>query len=162
MSLSWQANGQFNAKYSGVADGNGNDVDTKSLASSTAAQNITMVANGAATGDYSYTLFGESRTLNAQHYDVFVDGVLLNDGTNPDFANGMQFTLENSSAEYNPSLGLQRFGLFGSGNSNVDPDVLFDNIVLRTGFHITAVPEPGSACLFLGALASFGYVRRRK
>lgn len=147
-SLSWQADGKFSAKYSGVADANPNDIDTKTSSGPLVGVHaITMIANGATAGTYAYSLFGESRTLNPLSYDVYIDGVLFNDSPDADFANGMLFHF-NASGDYDKTLGLQRFGLVGSSDANVDPDVLYDNILLRTGSDIL-VPEPGSITLVL-------------
>jgi len=154
-SLSWQADGKITAKYSdsGLNDGDATDVDTKASAALTGVHSVTIVGNNDVSDTYAYSLFGESRTLNAQSYDVFIDGVLLNSGSDAWYANGMKYTLEKSSADYDPSLGIQRFGLLGSSNSDVDPDIQFDNIVLRTG---SSIPEP--AAFGLMALVSIGFV----
>ena len=92
-----------------------------------------MIANPADSGTYRYSLFEETRTLNPTSYDVFIDELLFT----ADFENGLPFTLTKSEVDYEPELGLQRFGLFGSSNANVDPDYLFDNIILSTGADIT-------------------------
>ena len=121
-------------------------------------QNITLVANGATAGDFSYSLFGESRILNPLHYDIYIGGDLLNDGAGADFINGMQFHTERSFGNYFPSDGLQRFGLIGSSNADIDPDYVFDNVVLRTGADVTAIPEQ----LLLASLVMQGFTRRRQ
>jgi hypothetical protein len=107
------------------------------------------------------------RTLNPLSYDLYINGELLNssmegDDSHDDFKNGLAFhTLK--SGDYDPSLGIQRFGLIGSSNSNTDPDVLFDNIIVSTGSDITAaIPEPGSAMLTLIGSLSLLAVRRRR
>ena len=160
-SLSWQADGKITAKYSdsGLSDGDATDVDTKSTAVLTGVHDVTIVGNNDTSATYAYSLFGESRVLNPQSYDVFIDGVLLNSGSDAWYANGMKYTLENSDANYDPALGIQRFGLFGSGSSDVDPDVEFDNIVLRTGNDI--VPEPASFGMMALASGAFIFIRRR-
>ncbi len=128
-SLSWQADGRFTAKYE-REDGT---VGTKGVfLTSDAVSEITMVANPTEDETYTYSLFDETRTLNATSYDVFIDEILIS----ADFDNGMPFHLTKSEAEFLPELGLGRFGLIGSSNANVDPDYLFDNIILRTGFDI--------------------------
>lgn len=166
-SLSWQADKKVTAKYQGTADGNDSDVDTKGSDPLEEVSDITLVANGGLADTYTYSLFGSERTLNPLSYDVYIDGMLLNsssegDASHDDFKNGMLFhTLK--STDYDPSLGIQRFGLIGSSNSNTDPDVLFDNVILRTGSDIAVViPEPGS-CL-LAAVGAMGLlvVRRRR
>jgi hypothetical protein len=146
-SLSWQADGDFTAKYSGVLDGDANDVDTLNSDPLVGVQSITMIANGATAGDYSYTLFGGPRTLHPLHYDIYINGVLLNNDPDPDFANGMQFHTEKSATDYNPALGLSHFGLVGSSDSDVGPDYLFDNILIKTGSDI--IPEPSMAALVM-------------
>lgn len=128
-SLSWQADGKMTAKY----EGGGGSVATLSTSPLAGVHGMTLVVNPAISGTHSYSLFGVSRTLNPTSYDVFVDEVLLNSG----FANGLEFTLTKSAGSFDPALGLGRFGLHGSSNVDVDPDYLFDNIVLRTG----AVPQ---------------------
>ena len=159
-SISFQADGDTNAKYSGIADTNGvdadgnpildsnrNDVDTISTDPIEGVSTMTMVANGSTTDTFTYTLFGLTRTLDPLHYDVYISGELLNTSTDDpvtdldfarveDRANGLQFTTENSFGQYLPNNGLGRFGLVGSSDSNVDPDYIFDNIVLRTGADI--------------------------
>jgi hypothetical protein len=69
------------------------------------------------------------------HYDVYLNGVLVNDGTTADQANGLQFHTERSSS-YFADDGIGRFGLVGSSNTDTFPDYDFDNIVLRTGADI--------------------------
>jgi len=162
-SLSWQADKRFTAKYNGSSDGTTTDIDTTNSAALEGVHDITMIANGAPAGTYSYSLFGESRTLNPLSYDIYIDGVLFNDSSPGDakhdeFKNGMLFH-DRPTDDYDPALGLQRFGLIGSSDANVDPDVLFDNIILRTGADI--IPEPGSLILMLGGLA-WMCVRRRR
>ena len=131
--LSWQADGRFTAKY----DRGDGGVSTKgTFLPADLVSNITMVANPADSGTYSYTLFEEDRTLGPTSYDVFIDELLFT----AEFENGMPFTLTKSEGEYDPELGLQRFGLFGSSNADVDPDYLFDNIILSTGPDIVGDP----------------------
>ena len=109
-SLSWQADGKFTAKY----DRGDGGVSTKStFLSKGFVSDITMIANPADSGTYSYSLFEETRTLNPTSYDVFIDEVLFT----ADFDNGLPFTLTKSQVDYEPELGLQRFGLFGSSSS---------------------------------------------
>ena len=129
-SLSWQADGRFTAKYE-REDGT---VGTKGifLPSETVSE-ITMIANPSLEQTYTYTLFDETRTLSATSYDVFIDELLYSS----DFEMGMPFHLTRSADEFDPTLGIQRFGLIGSSNANVDPDYLFDNIILRTGEDIS-------------------------
>lgn len=160
-SISWQADAEFTAKYSGISDGSATDVDTLSSDPLVGGHTISMVANGTDVGgaDYTYDFFGVSRTLHPQHYDVYINGVLLNDGLHPDFANGMQFTLEKSSATYDPALGLQRIGIVGSSDSNTGSDVLFDDIAIRTGDDM--IPEPATLGLMLGSFALLAGLRRR-
>lgn len=151
-SISWQADGELTAKYQGTADGNAADVDTTSTEALEGVQNITMIANGSLADTYSYNVFGDDRTLNPLSYDIYINGDLLNssmegDTNHDDFKNGLMFhTLK--STDYDPALGLQRFGLIGSSNSNTDPDVLYDNVILSTGDDIL-IPEPGSSFLLL-------------
>jgi len=139
-SLSFQADGDFTAKYSGIADGNASDVDTLNSDPLVGAQSISMIANGATAGTYAYNVFGVARVLDPLHYDIYINGVLLNDSPDADFANGMQFHTEKSAGNYDPALGLSQFGLLGSSDSDVDPNYLFDNILLKTGADI--IPEP--------------------
>ncbi|MEQ9461241.1 MAG: PEP-CTERM sorting domain-containing protein [Phycisphaeraceae bacterium] len=151
-SLSWQADGEVTAK----SEGGFGSVATKSSDALVGVQQITMVGNAAVAGNYDYTLFGVSRSLNPQSYDVYINGVLFNDSSDADEINGLEFTLTKSAGNYDPALGLGRLGLIGSSNSNVDPDVFYDNIILRTGDDV--IPEPASALLLgLGAMA----LRRR-
>ncbi len=165
-SLSWQADGKVSAKYQGNADDNPSDVDTTSSDALVGVQDITMVANGALSGDYTYSLFGIERTLNPLSYDVYINGELLNssmegDDKHEEFMNGMAFhTLR--STDYDPALGIQRFGLIGSSNSNTDPDVLYDNITFFTGADIAPVPEPGSSLLLLVGSSVWMLGRRRR
>ncbi|QDU70747.1 PEP-CTERM sorting domain-containing protein [Mucisphaera calidilacus] len=144
-SLSWQADKEITAKYENTDD----EFKTDSTEPLDGVVDVTIVGNAAVSGNYDYTLFGETRSLAAQSYDVFIDGVLFNDDASK--ANGLGFTLLKASGNYDPAEGLQRFGLLGSSNGDVDPDVYFDNIILRTGDDI--VPEPASlALLSVGAL----------
>lgn len=133
-SLSWQADSRLTAKYE-REDGTVGTLGT--FLSPQTVADITLVANPNGDDSYSYTLFDETRTLNTTSYDVFVDGFLLS----ADFENGMPFHLTRSEAEFDPFLGLSRFGLIGSSNANVDPDYLFDNIILRTGDDIATEVE---------------------
>jgi hypothetical protein len=132
-SLSWQADGRVTAKYQGLADGNAGDVDTLVSAPLVGVHAVTLVVNGGLSAPYAYDVYGRPRTLDPLHYDVYVDGILLNEGSDPDVARGLSFTLSISAGDYDPGLGLQRFGLHGSSNAAVDPDYLFDTIVLRVG-----------------------------
>ncbi len=159
-SLSWQADGKITAKFSdsGLNDGDATDVDTKSTAALTGVHDVTIIGNNEVSATYAYSLFGESRTLNAQSYDVYIDGALLNSGSDAWYANGMKYTLEKSAADYDPSLGIQRFGLLGSSNSDVDPDIQFDNIILRTG---SSIPEPAAIGMMALVSAAFVFIRRR-
>ena len=163
-SLSWQADGEFTAKYQGTADGDPNDVDTKSSDVLEGVQDITLIANGGLSDSYSYNVFGLDRTLDPLSYDVYINGELLNssmegDDSHDDFKNGLAFHTIRSAADYDPSLGIQRFGLVGSSNANVDPDYIFDNIIVSTGANI--VPEPGSSLMLLMGAMSFLGLRRR-
>lgn len=163
-SISWQADSEVTAKYNGAADGSATDVDTTSSEALVGVHHITMIANGALAGTYSYSLFGESRTLNPLSYDLYIDGVLLNssspgDTNHDDFKNGLLFH-DRPTDDYDPTLGLQRFGLIGSSDANTDPDVFYDNIILRTGGAIL-VPEPASLALLISTMA-VGAVRRRR
>lgn len=153
-SLSWQADGELTAKHSDPGDGVG-DVDTLSSAALVGVQTITLVANGAASGTYSYNLFGGSRTIDPLSYDVYINGTLLNTA----FATGLAFHEDKTGSIYNPALGLQRFGIVGSSDADFDPDYQFDNIVLRTGVHI---PEPSVLGLLLVAAGVMGVVRRTR
>ena len=167
-SASWQSDGKINAKYSdhGLNDGSSGDVDTTST--SFANENlykvidVTIIGNAQVAGTYGYSLFGETRTLNPQSYDMYVnDGSgweLLNDGTDEWFANGMSFTLEKSAAEYDPALGIGRFGLVGSSDSNTGTQMMYDNILLKTGADV--IPEPATLGL-LGISGAFMLVARR-
>ena len=164
-SLSWQADGRFTAKYQGSADDDPNDVDTLGSDMLEGVQDITFISSGP-TDSYSYNLFGESRTLNPLSYDIYINGELLNssmegDAFHDDFMNGLHYHTIRSAADYDPSLGIQRLGLVGSSNSNVDPDVLFDNIILRTGADIAPIPEPASSLLVLMGATGFLALRRR-
>lgn len=157
-SISWQADGDIGGKYSGAEDGIG-DVDTKNSDPLTGVQDVTMIANGALSGTYTYNLFGETRTLDPLHYDLYIGGVLLNsssegDAKHDDFKNGMQFHYDKSDNEYDTSLGLQQFALFSSGTGDTDPDVYFDNIIFSTGADIgNQVPEPSSLLILMGVAA---------
>ena len=167
-SVSWQSDGKINAKYSdhGLNDGVANDVDTTST--SFANENlykvidVTIIGNAKVAGTYSYTLFGESRTLNPQSYDVYIDEgsgfYLLNDNTDEWMINGLSFTLEKSAAEYDPALGIGRFGLVGSSDSNSGTQMMYDNILLKTGADV--IPEPATIGL-LGISGAFILVSRR-
>lgn len=124
-SLSWQADGRVTAKY----EGGGGSVATLSSAPLVGAHDITLVVNPAISVTYTYGFFGAPRTLNPTSYDVYIDDVLLNSG----FANGLEFTLTKSEGTFDPALGLGRFGLHGSSNADVDPDMMFDHIVLSIG-----------------------------
>lgn len=164
LSLSWQADGEFTAKYNGSADGSITDVDTTSSEELVGVQNISMIANGALAGTYTYNAFGVERTLNPLSYDIYINGVLLNDSmegdtNHDDFKNGLLFH-DRPTDSFDASLGIQRFGLIGSSNSNTDPDVFFDNIILRTGDDITAIPEPASVALGLAGLVLIAARRR--
>ncbi len=174
-SISWQADGDVGGKYQGNDDGVPSDVDTKNSSpldadpGNPAVHDITMIANGNVTGMWAYQAFGETRNLNPLSYDLYIDGELLNsanpgDGKYAEFINGMEFTLLNSAANYDPSLGLQRFGLFGGSTSGSSPNVLFDNIVITTtpaDMGVT-VPEPTSVMLLMAASAAgLVSVRRR-
>jgi len=159
-SMSWQADGELTAKFNNPSDGTG-DVDTKSSLALVGVQGITMIANGALAGNYDYSLFGETRSLNPLSYDVYINGVLLNSGTDAWYANGMEFHYLKTGSEYVPANGLQRFGLIGSSNANIDPDYLYDNVILSTGLDI--IPEPSSAALLLiGFLALGRSIKGRK
>lgn len=167
-SVSWQADGKVTAKYQGSADDDPNDVDTKGSDPLEGVQDVTLIVNGGVDADYSYDLFGTSRTLDPLSYDIYINGDLLNssmegDASHDDFKNGLAFHTIRSAADYDPSLGIQRFGLIGSSNSNVDPDFLFDNIVLRTGADIAGapVPEPGTSLMFLMGATGLLALRRR-
>lgn len=157
-SLSWQSDGEFTAKYNGAADGSSTDVDTTSSDQLVGVQDITMIANGAVSGSYTYDIFGITRTLNPLSYDVYINGVLLNDSmpgdtNHDDFKNGLLFH-DRPTDDYDPTLGLQRFGLIGSSDANVNPDYMFDNIILRTGGDIgNVIPEPSS---WIGMLCGAG------
>ena len=164
-SVSWQADGKVTAKYQGSADGDPNDVDTKGSDPLEGVQDVTLVASGP-TDSYSYNLFGSDRTLDPLSYDIYINGDLLNssmegDDFHDDFKNGLAFHTIRSAADYDPSLGIQRFGLIGSSNANVDPDVLFDNIILRTGADIAPVPEPGTSLMMLIGATGVLAIRRR-
>ncbi|QDT67888.1 hypothetical protein MalM25_07960 [Planctomycetes bacterium MalM25] len=166
-SISWQADGDIGGKYSGAEDGIG-DVDTKNSSPLTGVQDVTMIANGALTGTYTYDLFGETRTLDPLHYDLYIGGVLLNssspgDSKHDDFKNGMQFHYDKSDNEYDTSLGLQQFALFSSGTSDTGPDVYFDNIIFRTGDDIgNLVPEPSSLLALICGVAFTASASRRR
>ncbi len=160
-SVSFQADGRMSIKYSGLGDldangdpaPNPNDVDTIFTDVLVGVQTVTIVANGnvalaadlitplEGVADYTYTLFGQTRTLHSLHYDVYINGVLVNDDTGPDEANGLQFHTERSTS-YFADDGLGRFGLVGSSNSDTLPDYDMDNIVLRTGADIEASDAP--------------------
>lgn len=166
-SISWQADGDIGGKYSGAEDGVG-DVDTKNSDPLTGVQDVTMIANGNLTDPYTYNILGETRTLDPLHYDLYIGGVLLNssspgDAKHDDFKNGMQFHYDKSDNEYDTSLGLQQFALFGSGTSDTGPDVYFDNIIFTTGDDIgNTVPEPSSLLALISATAlSVSAARRR-
>lgn len=167
-SISWQADGDIGGKYSGAEDGIG-DVDTKNSDPLTGVQDVTMIANADLSDSYTYNIHGETRTLDPLHYDLYIGGVLLNssspgDAKHDDFKNGLQFHYDKSDNEYDTSLGLQQFALFGSGTSDTGPDVYFDNIIMTTGTDIgNTVPEPSSLLALMSATAlttSFGRRRR--
>lgn len=165
-SVSWQNDKDVGGKYSGAEDGIG-DVDTKNSSPlDPGVHDITMVANAALAGTYTYSIFGEVRTLDPLHYDLYIDGVLLNssspgDAKHEDFKNGMQFHFDKSDSEYDPALGLQQFALF-TGTSDVGVDTYFDNIILTTGDDIgNAVPEPTTLVALVGFLATAAATRRR-
>ncbi len=168
-SVSWQADGDMNAKYNGSSDGSSTDVDTTSTDPLLNQVNrVTLVANGALSGTYTYNIANVTRTLNPLSYDLYVDGNLLNasspgDAKHDEFKNGMLFHFEKSGSEYNPALGLQRFALLGSSDANIDPDVLYDNIILTTGDDMGApIPEPTSAMLALAGFALLSLRARRR
>jgi hypothetical protein len=133
-SLSWRANGTVTASY----EGGGGTAPTVSSSALAGVHDITLIAFPATSGNFTYTLFGGTRTLNPTSYDVYIDGGLLNTA----FANGLPFTLTKSTGVYDPALGLGRFGLHGSSNSDVDPDYLFDNILLQRIEETTGGPVP--------------------
>lgn len=153
-SLSWDGDGDFTAKYSD--GGNGTSTLTASVGNDKVF-NVTMVGNANDIGgaDYSYSLFGETRTVNPQHYDIFVDGALLNDDTGAEELNGLEFTLGKASGNYDTSLGLGQFGLFGSSDADTGSNAMFDNI------EVTVVPEPASLGLMGIASVAFLFMRRR-
>ena len=124
-SLSWQADGKVTAKY----EGGGGTVATLGSSPLSGVHTVTVVVNPMTSGNHAYSLFGENRTLQPTSYDVFIDGTLLNSS----FANGLEFTLTKSAGTFDPALGLGRFGLHGSSDGDVDPDYLYDNIVVRPG-----------------------------
>ena len=164
-SLSWQADGALTAKYQGNADENASDVDTKKSAILEGVHDVALIANGGITDAWTYNSFGIERTLNPQSYDVYINGELLNsseegDNSHDDFKNGMAFHTLKSMENYDPSAGIQRFGLIGSSNSNTDPDYLFDNIILTTGADISMVPEPNASLLLVFGLVAVLGLRR--
>ena len=116
--VSWQVDGVVTAKHAG---------GTKNSKPLIVPHSITIIGNASTSSEYSYTLFGQSRTLHATSYDVYVDGQLLNNDDNQ--TRGLSFT---SPDEFDPTLGLRRFGLVGSSNQDIGADYLFDNVALRT------------------------------
>lgn len=174
-SVSWQADGDVGGKYNGSDDGNTTDVDTKNSQpldadpSMPSVHDVTMIANASLTDQRPYEAFGESRILNPLSYDLYIDGELLNsskptDGKHAEFINGMLFHFEKSGSTYDPSLGLQSFGLFAGSSAGVSPNVAFDNIILTTGsdMGVSFAPEPTSMLLLLtAAFAGLARVRRR-
>lgn len=165
MSLSWQSDGKITAKYSDPGDGT-TDVDTKST--STINENlykvvdVTIIGNSKVSGTYTYTLPGQGhRILNPQSYDCWIDDgtglYLLNSGTDPKYANGMAFHVGKAGSNYDPALGLGRFGFVGSADSATGTQVMYDNIFLKTGVD---VPEPATFGLLGIAGAAMLAIRR--
>lgn len=174
-SVSWQSDGDVGGKYNGSSDGSSTDVDTKNSdpldadPGNPSVHNITMIANGGVADMWDYQAFGETRNLNPLSYDLYIDGELLNssspgDSKHAEFINGMLFHFGKSGSTYDPSLGLQRIGLFSGSTGGTSPNVLFDNIVITTtpaDMGVT-VPEPTSLVLFLTAsVAGLAGTRRR-
>lgn len=126
-SLSWHADRTFSASYLTTS----NTIASVSTApQSTDVHEFMVVGNGSTNETYGYTLEGISRMLNPLSYDVFIDGELLN--SDAAFEGGLGFAA-GAAAQYDPVLGLKRFGLIGSSDADVDPDVLYDNILLNIG-----------------------------
>lgn len=152
-SLSWQADGKVTAKY----DDGGSRSTLSSDPLLNQVLNISVIGNNSTSTGYGYSLFGETRSLNMSSYDVYINGVLFN--SDVEFANGLAYTLPSSSG-YDPALGTQAFGLLGSGNSDIGPDVMFDNIILRTGTDV--IPEPATLSLMGLTAGAFLFIRRRR
>jgi PEP-CTERM motif-containing protein len=154
-SVSWQSDGEVTAKY----DDGANGVATVSSDELIGVANVSLIINPSDTNSFVYSLFGENRTLNTSAYDVYIDGALLN--SDAEFIGGLPFHLGKSAAEYDPALGLQRFGLVGSSNGDRAPDFQYDNIILRTGADVT-IPEPQTALLLIMAFGLAGVCRSRR
>jgi len=148
LSLSWQANGMLTASF----DTGTGTVSSINSAALLGVNDVTLIANGTTNLTYSYDLFSLPRTIDPLSYDVYVNGVLLNDSGS--FTNipstGLPFSVV---PEYTPGLGIKRFGLVGSSNPETDPDVWFDNILLES-FEIPASPQPIS---FVGTVVTNGF-----
>lgn len=131
LSVSWRVDLTFSANYL-TSSGTVSNVETAPL---TGVHDFVVVGNGFTNDTYSYSFAGESRTLDPLTYDVFVDNILLN--SDPAFSAGLPFTVNLAPGvpadNYDPNLGMQRFGFVGSSNSDVDPDVWFDNVILGIG-----------------------------
>jgi hypothetical protein len=101
-----------------------------------------------------YTFSGD-RTLAANTYDLFVDGVFVNN-----------YLLGEDTALFDRDLGFGRIGFLGSSDGDSGHISLFDDITLYTGadtgLTFAGVPEPGSMSLLLGGFLSLGFIRRRK
>ena len=154
-SVSWQVDGKLTAKYQDPNSTGG--VATLSSDPLVGAQDISLVINPSDTNSFAYNFFGVARTLNPLSYDVYVNGSLFNvdAGPNPDFDNGLEFTLGKSAGNYDPALGLGRIGIVGSSSGDFGPDYLFDNVILDT------IPEPSSVALLLGSVLLLAGSARR-
>lgn len=126
-SLSWHADRTFSASY---LTSSNTIASVSTPPQSTGVHAFMVVGNGSTNESYAYTRDAVSRTLDPLSYDVYIDGELLN--SDPAFAGGLGFAV-GAAAQYNPAMGLKRFGLIGSSDANVDPDVLYDNILLNIG-----------------------------
>ena len=112
---------------------------------------VSLIINNAYT---EQTYNSGSNTVAANTYDFYIDDSFIGN-----------YTLGEDAANYDRDLGLGTIGILGSSDSDTGVDVIFDNIVLRTGVDngLTAVPEPSAFAMIFGAAAlGFTACRRKR